>query len=305
MAGSVLFGAGAAYTVVRKLRHDHSSHFHEGEPGFDPQLVALFSTDHVIAAGQLQRLPFGLVDQGQPLVGESADVGVEVVQNGRTLQSLSVPSRIVTHDHPEGKGDQAHEHADILRYFAVHTTLPSPGIYDLIIDIDGTKISLPVQAFDPKSVRVLRPGQAMPALETPTLDNPRGVDPICTRAPEICPFHSETVAELLTEGRPLAVLVSTPAVCATAYCGPVLEALILASEHFGDIAMAHLEVYANAKEVGFNLGDERLRLAPAVTGLGLDFEPSLFLVGSNGIVQERIDNVYDQFELEAALASLS
>ncbi len=305
LAGSALFGAGAAYISIRQLRHDHASHVHQDERGLEPRLVALFYSDHVIAAGQLQRLPFGLVDQGQVLVGESADVGVEIVQNSKVIDSLTVPSRIVTHDHPDGDGLQPHEHADILRYFALNTTLPNPGIYDLIVDIDGAKIKLPVQAFDPETIWVLRPPQAMPALQSPTVDDARGVEPICTRVPKMCPFHSETVADLLAQGRPLAVLVSTPALCASAYCGPVLESLILAAERFDTISMVHLEVYANAQEVGFDLGDDRLRFAPAMSDLGLDFEPSLFLVGSDGIIRARLDTIYDQDELETALASLS
>ena len=297
LIGTGLFGAGAALSLAGCGRF--------GEPAAPPpQLVALFSTDHVIAAGQLQRLPFGLVDQGQPLIGEAADVRVEVQFEGVVIDDLDVPSRIVTHDHPEGNANTEHEHADILRYFAVRTTLPEPGIYDLIVEVDGYKISLPVQAFAPEDVQVLLPGQLMPALDTPTFDEHLGVDPLCTRFPDPCPFHQKTLAELLEEKQPIAVLVSTPAVCATAYCGPVLEALIEVDQSFAEVAKVHIEVYSNAREVNFDLSNEDLRLAPAVVELGLEFEPSLFLVNSDGIIVERIDNVYDQLELETALSEL-
>ncbi len=292
-----LFGAGAALSLAGCGRF--------GEPAAPPpQLVALFSTDHVIAAGQLQRLPFGLVDQGQPLVGETAQLKVEVLFQGEIIDQLDVPSRIVTHDHPDGNGSTEHEHADILRYFAVRTILPKPGIYDLIVEVDDYKIALPVQAFAAKDVGVLLPGQPMPSLVTPTFDDDLGIDPLCTRFPDPCPFHQHTLADLLATEQPIAVLVSTPAVCATAYCGPVLEALIEADQSFAQVAKVHIEVYANAKEVNFDLSNENLRLAPAVVDLGLEFEPSLFLIDSNGIIVERIDNVYDQLELETALSAL-
>ena len=298
LIGSGLFGAGTALSLAGCGRF--------GKPAAPPpQLVALFSTDHVIAAGQLQRLPFGLVDQGQPLIGEADDVKVEVHLNGEVIDQLDVSSRIVTHDHPEGNANSEHEHADILRYFAVRTTLPEPGIYDLIVEVDDYKISLPVQAFATEDVRVLLPGQPMPALDTPTFDDHRGIDPLCTRFPDPCPFHQKTLAELLQKKQPIAVLVSTPAVCATAYCGPVLEALIEVDQSFADVAKVHIEVYSNAREVNFGLNNENLRLAPAVVDLGLEFEPSLFLVNSDGIIVERIDNVYDQLELETALRVLS
>lgn len=298
LVGSGIFGAGAVLGLAGCGGGSNEA------TTFGPQLVALFSTDHVIAAGVPQRLPFGLVDQGQPLVGESGDVVVQVMFNGDLVERTTIPSRIVTHDHPDGNGSAAHEHADILRYFAVRTILPEPGIYDLVIEIDGATVSLPVQAFAAEDVRVLLPGEAMPAIETPTFEDARGVDPLCTRAPDPCPFHDQTLASILDEGRPVAVLVSTPAVCATAYCGPVLEALVGAADAYSRIAMVHIEVYANAGAVGYNLADPDIELAPALIELGLEFEPSLFLVNSSGIIVERIDNVYDSLELQAALDGL-
>lgn len=274
------------------------------EEALAPQLVSLFSSDHVIVAGQQQRLPFGLVDQGQPLVGEDATISVDVTFNGTTIETLTVDSRIITHDHADGDGESAHEHSDILRYFAIRTTLPEPGIYDLVVDVNGATVSLPVQAFAHEDVSVLLPGQAMPAIETPTLDDARGVAPICTRAPDPCSLHARTLADVLAEGKPTAVLVSTPALCATSYCGPVLEALIEAADRYPAIEMVHIEVYANSEEINYNLNDERIRLAPAVLELGLEFEPSLFLVGSDGIIVDRIDNVYDTTELRSALDAL-
>lgn len=305
LRNSGLFGAGLALTPVLALAGCGQDESSDQAEDLSPQLVALFSTDHVIAAGLVQRLPFGLVDQGQPLVGEAAEVTVEVLFNGETIDNVTVSSRIVTHDHPDGDGSNDHEHADILRYFAVRTTLPEPGIYDLVVDVEGHKVSLPVQAFAAEDVRVLLPGQPMPSIETPTFDNPVDIDPLCTRFPDPCPFHRRTLAELLQEGAPLAVLVSTPAVCATAYCGPVLEALIETAPAFPHITMLHIEVYANAAEVNFNHNDQNIRLASSVIELGLEFEPSLFLVGRDGLIRERIDNVYDQHELEEALEGLA
>lgn len=299
LIGSGLFGAGAMLSLAGCGDDANNS-----SGAFPAQLVALFSTDHVIAAGQLQRLPFGLVDQGQPVIGESDDVLVEVHFNGEVIDTLTVPSRIVTHDHPDGNGSADHEHADILRYFAVRTTLPKPGIYDLVIEVEGSKISLPVQAFDAAQVSVLLPGEAMPAIATPTFEDARGVDPVCTRFPDPCPFHKTSLDQILQMAKPTAVLVSTPALCATAYCGPVLEALTVVAQSFPGVEMVHIEVYANAAASDFDLANEP-DLAPAVIALGLEFEPSLFLVGSDGIIVERIDNVYDELELLSALASLT
>ncbi len=43
----------------------------------------------------------------------------------------------------------------------------------------------------------------------------------------------------------------------------------------------------------------------SVQELGLTFEPSLFLVDPDGIVADRIDNVFDDLELRQGLAAIA
>lgn len=276
-----------------------------GTSGETPQLqiVRLFSSDSVVVAGIEQRLPFGLVANGAPVLGEGASVNVRVLFNGDQIDEVDVPSRVVNHDHVEGEGEIPHEHADIQRYFPLRTTLPEPGIYDLEVTIDGLTLPLPVQAFAAEDVRVVTPGQAFPSLITPTLAAPEPMDSICTLFDGPCPFHEHTVADVLADGDPLAFLIATPAFCSTSYCGPVVETLIEASSSFPSVRPLHLEVYENTDEADGNLSN--LRAASQLAEIGLDFEPSLFLIDRNGIVADRIDNVFDRAELELALATIA
>lgn len=267
------------------------------------QLVPLFNPNRVIAAGIPQRLPFGLVDNGTRLSGDGAPVTARVLRDGRVIDAMDIPGRVVAHDH--APGTQEHQHSGILRYYALRTVLPEAGIYDVELEIDGTVASAPVQAFDPGEIRVLLSGSPFPRLDTPTLDDARGVDPICTLPDGPCPFHEHSAAQLLDEGLPMALLVATPAYCATAYCGPVLETLIESRVAAGGIAMVHVEPYANPRAVNGDLTSPDLRLAPTLEPLGLDYEPVLFLVDSAGTLVDRIDNVFDLSELAPALAALS
>ena len=66
---------------------------------------------------------------------------------------------------------------------------------------------------DPSKVVVPIPGQPLPPLDTPTVAAPAGVDPICTREPEACPFHDITLTEALASGKQVAYYVGTPAFC--------------------------------------------------------------------------------------------
>jgi len=102
----------------------------------------------------------------------------------------------------------------------------------------------------------------------------------------------------------MAVLFATPAFCATAYCGPVLDVLLEEMGSFPNIAFIHVEVYSNPREVNGNYNDPNIKVAPPLVEIGLEFEPSLYLVNKRGEIVDRIDNVYDATELRAALAVL-
>lgn len=274
------------------------------DAGSDPQLVALFSPAGVLAAGIEQRIPFGLIDQGTPVRNATGRFPLRIRADGDVLVETEVEGRLVAHDHPAGDADEPHEHASLLRYFAVRTTLAEPGIYDLELDVDGRTATLAFQIFDRNEIAVPLPGEELPSVSFPTLADPLGVDPICTQFGGPCPLHAVTVDEALATGSPLALLVATPAYCATAYCGPVLDVLLELRPDFPNVSFLHAEVYENPTEVGGNLLDPGLRVSPTVSDLRLDFEPSLFLVGSDRRIVDRIDNVYDSEELRAALGSV-
>ena len=292
--------------------HDHSTHDHEGgelrastDGDSDPELVGLFSPDRVLTTGDNQRIPFALIANG-PRIAEGAEFPVTLSLDGNIVTETLVDARVVTHDHDAAENDPNHSHPDLLRYFALRADLTDTGIYDLHADFGDIGTStMPIQVFDRSEISVVSPGDPLPKLETPTFDSPEGIDPLCTRLPNPCSFHSLTVAEAVAEKKPLALLVATPALCATAFCGPVLETLIESSGDFKEVNFIHLEVYANAAQVGNNYADPDLEIAQAVSDLGLGFEPSLFLTDNKGMVVDRVDNIYDENELRAGLTALS
>ena len=71
-----------------------------------------------------------------------------------------------------------------------------PGV---AAEVDGEQLEMAIQVDAAGDVEVIRPGDVMPPIETPTTDDARGVDPICTNSPA-CSLHDVTVAEAL--GRP-------------------------------------------------------------------------------------------------------
>ncbi len=271
-----------------------------------PTLVPLYSPNRVIAAGIEQRIPFAVVDDDVASTLKDDDtVKVRVLQNGEKIDELSVAGRVVEHDHVGEDVDPGHQHAELFRYYPLRANLPDPGIYDLEVVFSGVTATMPVQAFAPDEIGLVVPGEKMPAIESATVNDPGSVDTLCTRFEQECPFHDKSIAELLSESKPFAVLVATPALCVTAYCGPVLELLIEAADRYPSISMCHIEPWENAAEVGNDYSNPDIRFADSVVELGLEFEPSLFLVDGKGELVERIDNLFDATELDSALKSLA
>jgi hypothetical protein len=127
----------------------------------------------------------------------------------------------------------------------------------------------------------------------------RGVTPICTRA-DPCPLHATTEAEALQAGGPVVLMISTPAYCQTAVCGPVLDLVLEQVPSLPGATFVHAEVY-NDPTAGADPASAGT--TPAVDAFGLTFEPSLFVAGADGIVTARLDNVFDRVELAEALAT--
>ncbi|MDA3004238.1 MAG: hypothetical protein O3A62_04110, partial [Actinomycetota bacterium] len=137
-------------------------------------------------------------------------------------------------------------------------------------------------------------GDTLPRFDTPTFDNARGVDPICTRLPKPCPFHELTLTEALQLKKPVAYLVGTPAHCSTGTCTPALNQLIGVARTLVDRAVfVHAEVYTD---------DTATVVAPAVKAFAMTFEPALFIVDANLEIVERLDAVFDTKEITEALA---
>ncbi len=113
-------------------------------------------------------------------------------------------------------------------------------------------------------------------------------------------LHDTVIADALDRGRPVVVAVTTPVYCVSRFCGPLTEIVADLAERHGDRAdFVHLEVWHDFDE-------GRLNDAAAAwiqTEIGGN-EPWVFLVGDDGTILARWDNVLDVAELEAALSSL-
>lgn len=181
-------------------------------------------------------------------------------------------------------------------YFPYEHTFDEVGTWGLVIDVGGdeTETALTVRAAH-ELPAVPGPGDRLPVIPTLTVAVPLGIDPICTANPR-CPLHDVSLDDALARALPVVLLVSTPAFCQTAICGPVLDLVV---ERHGTLAeqttFIHAEVYTD--------GQAR-QTAPVVDVLGLRHEPSLFTARADGTVVSRLDYTFDATELDAAVGAL-
>ena len=239
-----------------------------------------------LAPGPL-RLPVSLASQKGILddaaTGDFTSLTAHVVD---VMSGTTVASGIKAEKHGVGLA---------LPYWPFLLTIETPGTYTLVID-GGSKDGAAFQVLERKNIRMPIVGEALPKFDTPTVDDARGVDPICTLPAGTCPFHAETLTEALGKGTPVAYLIGTPAHCQTGTCGPALQSLIEVAGKVGSKAQfVHAEVYSDKAAT---------KIAPAVEAYRLDFEPILFVTDDKGVLRHRLDGVFDANEIRDVLADV-
>jgi hypothetical protein len=225
------------------------------------------------------RVPVSLADTQARLVPDGPDALTATVLDDAGVAIASVSA-------------VRHGRDMLLPYWPFEVEIEAPGFYYL--DVEGTVGGEKAfQIHDPAAVKVPIVGRPLAAFDTPTTDDPRGVDPLCTRSPDPCPFHDVTLTAALASRKPVVYMIGTPAHCDSGTCAPGLEYLIDASKSYRDrAAFVHAEVYAD---------DAATKVAPAVTASGLDYEPVIFVTDASGTVVDRIDIIWDAPDLTARL----
>lgn len=255
----------------------------QGEGG---SLIAAFpqSAPHV-PVGVPTRLPYMVTDtEGVPLDLIEGAVPFVISRNGETVAELDVA--------PRSEGIPR-------AYLPLEHTFDAVGIYDITASYRGRAMTSQLQVFQQAEVVSPVVGQQLPSAPTPTVDTTLDVDPICTLVPQ-CPFHSVDLAYALAQGKPIVLLVATPAYCQTSFCGPTLGNLIDIADGRDDLIVIHSEVYLKPKSAKGDLASAPLAPLPAKYGLLL--EPVLYVTDNLGTITTRADAMIDRSEMAEVLS---
>lgn len=203
---------------------------------------------------------------------------------------------------------------------------PGSGVYTARVDLDQPgrwRLRVVAELADGRTLtgetgfdvhpapRVLDVGDEAPRAVNLTIEDAEAGDAppaaVDSRAGGLDPtipsphLHDTRIPDVLDEGRPLVVVASTPVYCQSRFCGPLTDVIAdLALDHADRAAFVHLEVWHDFEARELN----EAALAWIEQEGGGGNEPWVFLVGDDGRVAARWDNVLDVGELEALLAAL-
>ena len=114
-------------------------------------------------------------------------------------------------------------------------------------------------------------------------------------------LHKATVADALAKHQVTVVVVSTPVYCQSRFCGPITDEIADVATDYGDrAAFIHLEVWRDFQKKVVNKAAAQW----VYRGNNLT-EPWIFLIGADGKIVDRWQNVVDRDQLEEELTRLT
>ena len=187
--------------------------------------------------------------------------------------------------------------------YAAIVGFPAAGFWqvDVTANVDGRERRGNGRFQVGEKHAVPAPGDTAISTENPTLsssDVPKAaIDSRATTGdipdPEL---HRTSIAAALAAHRPAVVVFATPVYCQSRFCGPVTDMVQQLAHDYADRAsFVHVEIYRDFQAQQLN---------QAVTDWHLENEPWVFVIGADGKIAARFDNVATRDEIEPLLKAL-
>jgi hypothetical protein len=307
--------AGIALLVMAACTGDGDGPPRPGPPG--QELVAQV-VSYDLAAGRPARLLIGLgTGQNLYVSGGEVDVRLSFLGEGQASgQPQPVGEETATFLPLPGEegpfpGTPTAAPASNARgvYVVEEMAFDRPGFYEAEVSarIDG-QVRTGTSAFEvhPEN-RYPAVGDRAPRTENLTIESPDDAPPeaIDSRAatagripdPEL---HETTIAEAIRAGRPSLVVFATPVYCVSRFCGPVTDVIEDLAHEYGDRAeFIHVEIWRDFQGQVINRAAAEWLLRDNEL-----LEPWVYLIGADGRIVARWDNVATRQEIEPLLRRL-
>ena len=266
-------------------------------------LVGLVTSDNELVGGGEVDLAFGyLGTEDEPLDGSTVDFearGSYLLLPGQDPAAEPAEPTLVDPSEATGLYRATDIEFDRAGFWGVRVTVDVDGeqrtadaAFEVIDDSKVVEVGDPA----PKTVNHLPGAAGVPVKAVDSRAEDDGAVP-----DEI--LHELTVADALAAGRPTVVVISTPVYCVSRFCGPITEEVAAIAERSNDdVAFVHLEVWRDYEGQAINKAAAEW-VYPA--GAEEMKEPWVFVVGRDGTVTHRFDNVTAAEELTDAIAAVS
>jgi len=283
----------------------------------DPDDLAVAVASYDLAAGHPTRFILGLLTVDGRLVGfGSLDlrfsyVGTKEGANpsppGPVTRAtyLAIPGSVTPSPPPESP--QVVRSSDTRGVYATQTTFDRPGFWEVeaTATLDG-KVRKGKGAFAVVATNAV-PGVGDKALATETLtlttpDTPKvAVDSRGGSGDIPDPdLHRSTIAAALAARRPVVAVFATPVYCTSRFCGPITDLVEELSHQYGDRAtFVHVEIWRDFQTMTINQSAADWLLRDGELN-----EPWVFLIGADGRIVARYDNVATREGIEPFLKAL-
>ena len=266
-------------------------------------IVGLFGAD------KTRLLAFGTVEFSFAFLGDrSSTRSVAEPRFSATAGFLPIPGQRLDPSEVAPRFAQGSEAIGV--YGAPEVRFDRPGFWqvDVATTVEG-KARRADAAFEVLARSAIPAvGGLAPVTEHPVAGaagvDPRSVDSraridVAIPDPEL---HRTTIAAALAAKRPLVVVVSTPTYCQSRFCGPITDSVATLAHRYGDrAAFVHLEVWRDFEKKEMNEAAAEWIYPPGTEDAR---EPWVFVVGADGRITHRFDNVATDTELEAARADV-
>jgi hypothetical protein len=257
-------------------------------------LLGLLTQDNLFVTAGRVELAFSFLDeQGDP----------EPVMDA-VGEFLPIPGEEPAHEHTEAHPPSEGRGV----YVARGVVFDRPGFWQVeaTAHFGGGDVQTGTAAFEVlEEAQVPGVGERAPRTENLTVDSDAPEEAIDSRAgtegeipdPEL---HETTIAEAIEAGRPALVVFATPVFCLSQFCGPVTDMVAeLASDYADRAAFIHVEIWRDHQKGTINdAATEWLFRNDNLT------EPWVFLIGRDGRIAARWDNVATREEIEPLLRQL-
>lgn len=168
------------------------------------------------------------------------------------------------------------------------------GFYELIIKINNSES----KAMFNVNNESLTPniGEKPPILKTLTAKEKDDLKNITSDPNPDLNLYSISYEDSIKNSKPTIVLFSTPALCVSGTCGPILENLKKIKKEYKEYNFIHIEVYKNF--IDKTLRDlDTLEVSDPVITWRLPTEPWIFFLDSNGILKSKFEGFISEKDI--------